>query len=170
MQGRAFGVAESFGLHWWDSVQSNRTLIPKNYPFSFLGHTSCTHNNSVRTRKPLEALQRKLEASPSSQHGFRQKSSCFKIPENPQPRRCAPKTDPTDSSGCEAHCQQEKAFLANAFSMLGQCQGMVGKMKDPECLFFFFFVLFFFFGGVSYKQDDKVSCGKDGVLGPGHWA
>ena len=24
---------------------------------------------------------------------------------------------------------QEKAFLANAYSMMGQCQGMVGKMK-----------------------------------------
>ena len=24
---------------------------------------------------------------------------------------------------------EEKAFLANAYSMLGQCQGMVGKMK-----------------------------------------
>ena len=25
--------------------------------------------------------------------------------------------------------RQEKAFLANAYSMMGQCQGMVGKMK-----------------------------------------
>ena len=25
---------------------------------------------------------------------------------------------------------EEKAFLANAYSMMGQCQGMVGKMKE----------------------------------------
>ena len=35
------------------------------------------------------------------------------------------------------HVPQEKAFLANAYSMMGQCQGMVGKMKDkhrgPHC-------------------------------------
>jgi hypothetical protein len=27
---------------------------------------------------------------------------------------------------------QEKAFLANAYSMMGQCQGMVGKMKASQ--------------------------------------
>lgn len=26
--------------------------------------------------------------------------------------------------------EREKAFLANAYSMMGQCQGMVGKMKE----------------------------------------
>jgi len=35
-----------------------------------------------------------------------------------------------EAVGIAKKFEREKAFLANAFSMLGQCQGMVGKMKE----------------------------------------
>ena len=77
--------------------------------------------------KPWEALVLKLYAS------GKQVFSRYPKPSAAMP--CS-QTHPTDSSKRGAHCRQEKAFLANAYSMLGQCQGMVGKMKDPECLLF----------------------------------